>query len=33
MVAAQITRVVPKETSTEPVACGAMLASKVMGRS
>ena len=33
MVAAQITRVEPKDTSTEPVACGAMPASKVMERS
>ena len=33
MVAAQMTRVAPKETRTEPVACGAMPASKEIGRS
>jgi hypothetical protein len=32
MVAAQTTLVFPKETSTDPAACGAMPCSKVTGR-
>lgn len=33
IIAAQMTRVEPNDTSTEPVAWGAILASKVTGRS
>ena len=32
IVAAQTTRVLPKETSTDPAACGAMPGSNVTGR-